>query len=210
MVMIVEYLQARNLVHRDLKPENFLFCTDGYLKLADFGHLKMTQTTYLFLLAIFVPLCISWSPSEHFKNLKKISLVKREIEPAIYYSEAEKADTSIDGSDDTHSISARVRRQSPAANRARAIAAAERAKAEAAAAAARAKALAASNAAKSRAAANEARAKAKAAAAAAAARAIANAAEAKAKAAANVAEARAKSAAAIAEAEAAAARARAG
>lgn len=42
--MVFEYLHSKNVVYRDLKPENLLICSDGYLKLTDFGFAKVVDS----------------------------------------------------------------------------------------------------------------------------------------------------------------------
>ena len=37
IVLMLEYLHAKNIIYRDLKPENLLVGADGYLRLIDFG-----------------------------------------------------------------------------------------------------------------------------------------------------------------------------
>ena len=41
VVTAFEYLHSRNLIYRDLKPENLLVDSEGYLKLTDFGLVKL-------------------------------------------------------------------------------------------------------------------------------------------------------------------------
>eukprot|EP00127_Corallochytrium_limacisporum_P006714 Clim_evm3s234 gene=Clim_evmTU3s234 len=41
VAMVFEYLHSLNLVYRDLKPENLLLDANGYLKITDFGFVKM-------------------------------------------------------------------------------------------------------------------------------------------------------------------------
>ena len=37
LVLVLEYLHTLAIIHRDIKPENILFCSNGYIKLTDFG-----------------------------------------------------------------------------------------------------------------------------------------------------------------------------
>lgn len=44
---MLEYLHSNKIIFRDLKPENIMICTDGHLKLIDFGaskHMKSDKT----------------------------------------------------------------------------------------------------------------------------------------------------------------------
>ena len=41
MVLALEYLHSKKIIYRDLKPENVLICSDGYIKIADFGLSRM-------------------------------------------------------------------------------------------------------------------------------------------------------------------------
>jgi serine/threonine protein kinase len=43
IVCIFEYLHNKNIIYRDLKPENLLICSNGYLKLTDFGFAKICK-----------------------------------------------------------------------------------------------------------------------------------------------------------------------
>jgi serine/threonine-protein kinase len=36
----LEYMHSKNIVHRDLKPENVMLCTDGSIRIMDFGIAK--------------------------------------------------------------------------------------------------------------------------------------------------------------------------
>ncbi|CAG9322201.1 PKG_21 [Blepharisma stoltei] len=42
-ILILEYLQEKNIVHRNLKPENFMIDEAGYPKLCDYGTAKMIE-----------------------------------------------------------------------------------------------------------------------------------------------------------------------
>ena len=37
IIISLEYLHHKKIIHRDLKPENFVFDSDGYLRITDFG-----------------------------------------------------------------------------------------------------------------------------------------------------------------------------
>lgn len=41
----LEYLHRRDIAHRDIKSANILVCTDGTVKLADFGASKKISGT---------------------------------------------------------------------------------------------------------------------------------------------------------------------
>lgn len=43
IVLVLEYLHAKNVVYRDLKPENLLISPSGYLKITDFGFAKVVE-----------------------------------------------------------------------------------------------------------------------------------------------------------------------
>lgn len=43
MLLSFEYLHSKNFVYRDLKPENVLIHQSGYLKLSDFGFIKLLK-----------------------------------------------------------------------------------------------------------------------------------------------------------------------
>ena len=40
LLLSVEYLHSRKIIHRDLKPENVIVCSNGYIKVIDFGTCK--------------------------------------------------------------------------------------------------------------------------------------------------------------------------
>ena len=37
MVLAIQSIHDLNYIHRDLKPDNILICSDGHIKLSDFG-----------------------------------------------------------------------------------------------------------------------------------------------------------------------------
>jgi len=43
IILVLQYLHARQIVYRDLKPENLLIGTGGYLKITDFGFAKIVE-----------------------------------------------------------------------------------------------------------------------------------------------------------------------
>ena len=43
ITLMFEFLHAHKVIYRDLKPENLLICSDGYLKLTDFGFAKTLE-----------------------------------------------------------------------------------------------------------------------------------------------------------------------
>lgn len=49
IIAAFEYMHSKNIVYRDLKPENIVITTDGYVKLTDFGFVKVVaHRTYTF------------------------------------------------------------------------------------------------------------------------------------------------------------------
>ena len=41
IVLALGFLHSKMVAHRDLKPENILLCSDGYIKITDFGLAKV-------------------------------------------------------------------------------------------------------------------------------------------------------------------------
>ena len=42
-MLAVKYLHERKFIFRDIKPENIIVCTNGYIKLIDFGTAKIIK-----------------------------------------------------------------------------------------------------------------------------------------------------------------------
>ena len=40
ILLALESVHKMNYIHRDLQPENILICSDGHIKLIDFGYFK--------------------------------------------------------------------------------------------------------------------------------------------------------------------------
>ena len=43
MVLGIKKLHEKDFAHRDIKPENVMFCSNGYVKLIDFGMSKALE-----------------------------------------------------------------------------------------------------------------------------------------------------------------------
>lgn len=41
VLLMIEYLHAKNIIYRNFKPENLMLDNQGYLKLVDFGYSKV-------------------------------------------------------------------------------------------------------------------------------------------------------------------------
>ncbi|EER06808.1 protein kinase NPK2, putative [Perkinsus marinus ATCC 50983] len=46
IIQALKFLHSNHSLHRDIKPENILLCSDGHVKLADFGISKDLSSTY--------------------------------------------------------------------------------------------------------------------------------------------------------------------
>ena len=52
LIQALYYLHTRKILHRDMKPQNILLCSDGVVKLCDFGFARAMSMETIMLTSI--------------------------------------------------------------------------------------------------------------------------------------------------------------